>query len=89
MQDVLYIEELAQATALLTPMRVDVLKSMAEPVNCTELGERLGKLARRRPILVAGAALVVASAGAGRLSANRHVGRRWATGSAVGAGAGR
>jgi DNA-binding transcriptional ArsR family regulator len=43
MRDVLYIEELDQARALLKSPRVDVLKQMAEPINCTTLGERLGQ----------------------------------------------
>lgn len=43
MRDVLYIEQLEQAAALLKPARLAVLKEMVEPVTCTELGERLGQ----------------------------------------------
>lgn len=43
MQDVLYIERLEQAAALLKPARLAVLKQMVQPVTCTELGERLGQ----------------------------------------------
>jgi DNA-binding transcriptional ArsR family regulator len=43
MQDVLYIEEVDQATTLLKPVRIDLLKRMAQPTTCVELGEALGE----------------------------------------------
>ena len=42
MQDVLYIDELDQAAALLKPARLQVLRGMAEATTCTALAERLG-----------------------------------------------
>ncbi|WP_020673549.1 winged helix-turn-helix domain-containing protein [Amycolatopsis nigrescens] len=42
MKDVLYLETLDQAEALLKPMRVDVLRRLAEPRTCTELSGVLG-----------------------------------------------
>ncbi len=38
MQDVLYIEVVEQAGALLHPIRIDLLKRMDEPRTCPELG---------------------------------------------------
>lgn len=42
MRDVLYLERLDQAEALLKPLRVDVLRRLAEPRSCTEIGADLG-----------------------------------------------
>ncbi len=42
MQDVLYIDELEQAAALLKPARLDLLQAMGEATTCTELADRLG-----------------------------------------------
>jgi DNA-binding transcriptional ArsR family regulator len=39
MQDVLYIEEFEKAAALMQPLRLELLKKMAEPCTCTELGQ--------------------------------------------------
>jgi DNA-binding transcriptional ArsR family regulator len=39
MLDLLYIEEIEQANALLQPLRVELLKQMVEPRTCTELAE--------------------------------------------------
>jgi predicted transcriptional regulator len=43
MQDVLYIEEVDQAATLLNPLRLDLLKRMAEPRSCPELAEFVGQ----------------------------------------------
>src|SRR3954453_5235119 len=43
MLDTLYIENLAQADALLKPKRVEVLRQLAEPRTCTEIGGVLGE----------------------------------------------
>ncbi|WP_158884129.1 ArsR/SmtB family transcription factor [Amycolatopsis anabasis] len=42
MKDVLYLESLEQADALLKPMRVEVLRQLAEPRTCTEISGVLG-----------------------------------------------
>lgn len=43
MQDVLYIDRLDQASALLKPLRVEIVKRLAEPGTCPELGAALGE----------------------------------------------
>src|SRR5713101_5908564 len=43
MQDVIYIEEIDQAATLLNPLRLDLLKRMAEPRSCPELAEFVGE----------------------------------------------
>ena len=43
MQDVLYIEEVNQAATLLNPLRLDLLKRMAEPRSCPELAGFVGQ----------------------------------------------
>lgn len=43
MQDVLYIDDVARADALLKPLRVELLKRMVEPRSCTELAAQLGE----------------------------------------------
>src|SRR5262249_58053712 len=43
MQDVIYIEEVNQAATLLNPLRLDLLKRMAEPRSCPELAEFVGQ----------------------------------------------
>jgi DNA-binding transcriptional ArsR family regulator len=43
MQDVIYIEEVNQAATLLNPLRLDLLKRMAEPCSCPELAEFVGQ----------------------------------------------
>jgi DNA-binding transcriptional ArsR family regulator len=40
MRDVLYIEEVEQAIALLNPLRLELLKTLDEPRTCPELAER-------------------------------------------------
>lgn len=39
MQDVFYIEELAQAVSLLKPVRIEILRQMEEPCTCPELAD--------------------------------------------------
>jgi DNA-binding transcriptional ArsR family regulator len=41
MRDVLYLEEIDQAEALLKPQRVEVLRQLAEPSSCGEVAARL------------------------------------------------
>jgi DNA-binding transcriptional ArsR family regulator len=41
MQDVLYVEVAGQAGALLHPLRIEVLKKLAEPKSCPELAREL------------------------------------------------
>jgi DNA-binding transcriptional ArsR family regulator len=41
MQDVLYVEVAGQAGALLHPLRLEVLKKLAEPKSCPELAKEL------------------------------------------------
>lgn len=43
MQDVLYIEDVDQATTLLRPLRVELLKRMDQPRTCPELGALFGQ----------------------------------------------
>ncbi|WP_433337128.1 ArsR/SmtB family transcription factor [Spirillospora sp. CA-294931] len=47
MRDVLYLEELEQAEALLKPPRIEVLRQLAEPASCTEVAQRLGQTQQR------------------------------------------
>lgn len=47
MKDLLYVERFEQAAALLKPQRVDVLRHLAEPRSCTEVGLRLGQSPQR------------------------------------------
>jgi DNA-binding transcriptional ArsR family regulator len=41
MQDMLYVEDLEQATTLLKPQRLEILKHLGEPRSCLELAEIL------------------------------------------------
>jgi DNA-binding transcriptional ArsR family regulator len=43
MQDVLYIDELEQAAALLKPLRIELLQQLGEPRTLSELGAILGE----------------------------------------------
>lgn len=43
MQDVLYIDELEQAAALLKPLRIELLRLLDAPRTLPELGEQLGE----------------------------------------------
>ncbi|MFI7449172.1 helix-turn-helix domain-containing protein [Nonomuraea sp. NPDC049714] len=47
MRDVLYLEEIEQAEALLKPQRVEVLRQLAEPGTCGEVAVRLGQTPQR------------------------------------------
>src|SRR5881227_2244968 len=52
MRDVLYLERIEQAETLLKPQRVEVLRQLAEPCTCTEVGARLGQSPQRVYYLV-------------------------------------
>ncbi len=43
MQDVLYIEEVEQASALLKPLRIALLRQLDRPRTCAELGAHFGE----------------------------------------------
>lgn len=43
MQDVMYIDDVEQAAALLKPVRIELLKRMVEPTTCSALAEQLGE----------------------------------------------
>src|SRR3954468_24316863 len=43
MQEVLYIEDVDQAAALLKPQRIEMLKLMDHPRTCLELGKTFGE----------------------------------------------
>lgn len=47
MQDVLYVEVAAQAGALLHPLRIEVLKKLAEPRSCPDLAKELGETSQK------------------------------------------
>lgn len=47
MRDVLYLEEIERAEALLKPQRVEVLRLLAEPKSCTEVAAVLGQTPQR------------------------------------------
>ncbi|MEJ2854391.1 MULTISPECIES: ArsR/SmtB family transcription factor [unclassified Saccharothrix] len=47
MRDVLYLEEIEQAEALLKPQRVEVLRLLAEPKSCTEVAAVLDQTPQR------------------------------------------
>ena len=47
MRDVLVLEDFAQVEALLKPQAIEVLRQLAEPHSCTEVGERLGQTPQR------------------------------------------
>ena len=47
MEDLLYVEGFEQAEALLKPQRVEVLRHLAEPRSCTEVGQRLDQTPQR------------------------------------------
>ena len=43
MQDIFYIETVDQASTALKPIRIEILRRMAEPRTCPELAEALGE----------------------------------------------
>ncbi|MEV4536137.1 helix-turn-helix domain-containing protein [Asanoa sp. NPDC049518] len=47
MRDVLYLEQIEQAEALLKPQRIEVLRQLAEPRSCTEVAAELGQTPQR------------------------------------------
>ena len=47
MKDLLYVEGFQQAEALLKPQRVEVLRHLAEPHSCTEVGAQLDQTPQR------------------------------------------
>jgi DNA-binding transcriptional ArsR family regulator len=47
MRDVLYLERIEQAEALLKPQRIEVLRQLAEPRSCTEVAAQLGQTPQR------------------------------------------
>lgn len=47
MRDLLYMDRLEQAEALLKPQRVEVLRQLAEPRTCTEVAQRLEQTPQR------------------------------------------
>jgi DNA-binding MarR family transcriptional regulator len=47
MRDVLYLERVEQAEALLKPQRIEVLRQLAEPRSCTEVAGRLDQTPQR------------------------------------------
>jgi DNA-binding transcriptional ArsR family regulator len=47
MRDVLYLDDIEQAEALLKPARVDVLRRLAEPRSCTEVAADLDQTPQR------------------------------------------
>jgi DNA-binding transcriptional ArsR family regulator len=47
MREVLYLEQLEQAEALLKPQRIEVLRLLAEPRSCTEVAVRLDQTPQR------------------------------------------
>jgi len=47
MRDVLYLEQIEQAEALLKPQRIEVLRQLAEPSSCTEVAAQLGQTPQR------------------------------------------
>jgi DNA-binding transcriptional ArsR family regulator len=47
MRDVLYLEKIDQAEALLKPQRVEVLRQLAEARTCTQVAARLGQSPQR------------------------------------------
>lgn len=47
MRDVLYMEAVEQAEALLKPQRIEVLRQLAEPGTCSDVAARLGQSPQR------------------------------------------
>jgi DNA-binding transcriptional ArsR family regulator len=47
MRDVIYLDQLEQAEALLKPPRIEVLRQLAEPRSCTEVARRLDQTQQR------------------------------------------
>lgn len=47
MRDVLYLDDMEQAEALLKPARVEILRRLAEPKSCTEVAAELDQTPQR------------------------------------------
>ncbi|MDV7089176.1 helix-turn-helix domain-containing protein [Rhodococcus opacus] len=47
MNEVLYLESLDQAEALLKPQRIEILRALADPATCTEVAARLDQSPQR------------------------------------------
>src|SRR5262245_65566131 len=47
MRDVVYLDRLEQAEALLKPQRIEVLRQLAEPRSCTEVAAELDQTPQR------------------------------------------
>jgi DNA-binding transcriptional ArsR family regulator len=47
MRDVVYLDQLEQAEALLKPQRIDVLRQLAQPRSCTEVAVELDQTPQR------------------------------------------
>ncbi|MEU5692182.1 helix-turn-helix domain-containing protein [Actinosynnema sp. NPDC020468] len=47
MRDVIYLEQIEQAEALLKPQRIEVLRQLAEPRSCTEVAAALEQTPQR------------------------------------------
>ena len=47
MRDVVYLDQIEQAEALLKPRRIEVLRQLAEPRLCTEMAVQLDQAPQR------------------------------------------
>src|SRR5436305_9119585 len=47
MRDIVYLDQIEQAEALLKPQRIEVLRQLAEPRSCTEVAVGLGQTPQR------------------------------------------
>src|SRR5687768_13381855 len=47
MRDVVYLDQVEQAEALLKPQRIEVLRQLAEPRSCTEVAVKLDQTPQR------------------------------------------
>src|SRR6266496_5055005 len=47
MRDVIYLDQIEQAEALLKPQRIEVLRQLAEPRSCTEVAAELDQTPQR------------------------------------------
>ena len=47
MRDVVYLDRIGQAEALLKPQRIEVLRQLAEPRSCTEVAVELDQTPQR------------------------------------------
>ena len=47
MRDVVYLDQIEQAEALLKPQRIEVLRQLAEPRSCTEVAAELDQTPQR------------------------------------------